>query len=1085
MNENNSETINQALDILKPALSKFVGDTLSRHIGLDNWWKYGIMHKLDEVTKRELPNSGDYDELVGRLNLPVCLKLLAIHKDDYFRQYVPENFFNWLTELGTIRKQWHANHELFDETATARALDTMILIADKIDASTADKLRELKGDKPQPTVQSTQVQQPAQVQPPIVQRQPQPTFDFLPAWRKVITPNPDVTRGEYSQSEWMINLGEVVFRHKDRPEYLEPVEFFSRTYLTGGLKGLLVEVLKRLTNGNGEPVIQLQTAFGGGKTHSLLALHHLFNGEIQPEQSEAVREVLKAANVATLPKVNKVVFVGTWPNPLKSTFWGEITAQLAHVTGNSELNELIRENEQQNVPPGVELMKKIFDAASPCLILIDELVAYAKGLDRDRVDKIVTFCQQLTEAVKLSPRTSLVVTIPQSDAEVGENLGKILFSQVDKVFGRVQSVWKSVSKDEGYEIVRRRLFGHCDTDLREKVCSAFFKMYCDNENDFPTDTRQSDYKARLLSCYPIHPKLFDFLYEKWTTLKNFQKTRGVLRLMAKVIYKLCQDENASAMIMPCDIPLYAEEVNGELTKILNEGNWDAIIDSEIDGNGSKAHNLERNNPRFWNLNAARKISRSIFMGTAPVSKDGVNHGLSENEIRLCTIDPSNVKEIAVFNDALAKLRTNLHFLHSNGEKFWFELNPTLRKTVDDKRERYTDKDIFAEMEARLKSWKVGGQFAAIHFCPKTSADVPDDMTARLVVLSPKNSFDALSAVRDILDNRGTTPRQWKNMLVFIAADGQKIDDMKDDVREYKAWSEVVAEADSLRLDVVQLKEAKIALEAAKKLFTVRLSQAYRYLIYPESDDNANLKLPLHVEEIDCMGEENLSVAAKYFTSNELLASALGGDVLRRQLDTRNFIWNCDAVKVKLLWEYFAKYYYMPRLLNEKVLLDAVKRAVKAKIFALATDVQDGEYFNLQFGDDFDGKVKPENYLVKAAVAQKIFGTDEDTPEVVTEVENVDEVAPVEQTAEPTPVTEAEPLPTKFRMDAKLDKLRLTKNLNSCARDVLAPLLNLPNVKANIRLVVELSIPEGVPTETKKLVEDLCDDKHISDFTFDD
>ena len=364
------------------------------------------------------------------------------------------------------------------------------------------------------------------------------------------------------------------------------------------------------------------------------------------------------------------------------------------------------------------------------------------------------------------------------------------------------------------------------------------------------------------------------------------------------------------------------------------------------------------------------------------------------------------------------------------------------------------------------------------------ADVPDDMTARLVVLSPKNSFDALSAVRDILDNRGTTPRQWKNMLVFIAADGQKIDDMKDDVREYKAWSEVVAEADSLRLDVVQLKEAKIALEAAKKLFTVRLSQAYRYLIYPESDDNANLKLPLHVEEIDCMGEENLSVAAKYFTSNELLASALGGDVLRRQLDTRNFIWNCDAVKVKLLWEYFAKYYYMPRLLNEKVLLDAVKRAVKAKIFALATDVQDGEYFNLQFGDDFDGKVKPENYLVKAAVAQKIFGED-DTPEVVTEVENVDEVAPVEQTAEPTPVTEAEPLPTKFRMDAKLDKLRLTKNLNSCARDVLAPLLNLPNVKANIRLVVELSIPEGVPTETKKLVEDLCDDKHISDFTFDD
>lgn len=1077
MNEKNHDTVSLALDILRPALSQFVGRTLSRHIGLDNWWKYGVMHKLDEVSKRSLPSTGVYNELVNRLNLPVCLKLLEIHKQDYFLQYVPENFFNWLTELGTIRKQWHEQPEFFDDTTTARALDTMILIADKIDAAAADKLRELKGDKPKPQVQQQQ------------QYQPQPTTpQLLYPWRSVITPNPDVTQGEYRQSDWMVNLGNVIFKREGRPEYLEPVEFFSRTYLTHGLKGLLVKVLQRLTSGKGEPVIQLKTAFGGGKTHSLLALHHLFNGKIQPEQSEAVSEVLKAVNVATLPKVNKVVFVGTWPNPLKSTFWGEITAQLAHVTGNKELNELIRENEQRKIPPGVELMKKIFAAASPCLILIDELVAYAKGLDRDQVDKIVTFCQQLTEAVKSSPRTALVVTIPQYEREVGENLGKILFSQVEKVFGRVESVWRSVSKDEGYEIVRRRLFGHCKTDLREKVCAAFFKMYCDNENDFPADIRQSDYKKRLLSCYPIHPKLFDFFYEKWTNLENFQKTRGVLRLMAKVVYNLLKKENRSAMIMPCDIPLYAEDVNGELTKLLEaKGNWDAIVNSEIDGSSSRSYKLDDLNNRFLNLQPARKISRSIFMGTAPVQNVGELQGLTKNEIRLCTIDPSNVKEIAVFDDALSKLRTNLHYLHSQDEKFWFAVNPTLRKTVDDKRERYTDKDIFAEMEARLKSWKVGGQFAAVYVCPKTSADVPDDMTARLVVLSPKKSFDAESVTREFLDCRGSALREYKNMLMFLAADGDKLDAMKDDVREYKAWSEVYNDRRILRLDVVQIEEVERNLASATKDFTIKLSQAYCRLIYPESDDNANLTLPLHVDKFECTAENNISVAYDKFTGKnindiKILFTALGGDALRREIDKRNFIWQGDAVNIKQLWEYFAKYYYMPRLLNEKVLLDAVKRAVKAKIFALAADKN---LSDLQFGDDFDGKVKPENFLVKAAVAQKHFGTDKDTPEVVTEPETDDEPAPVEQTAEPTAVNDAEPLPTKFRMDVKLDNLRLNKKFNPCAREVLPHILNLPNIKANIRLVVDITVPEGVPAETKKLVEDLCGEHDISGFSFDD
>lgn len=173
---------------------------------------------------------------------------------------------------------------------------------------------------------------------------------------------------------------------------------------------------------------------------------------------------------------------------------------------------------------------------------------------------------------------------------------------------------------------------------------------------------------------------------------------------------------------------------------------------------------------------------------------------------------------------------------------------------------------------------------------------------------------------------------------------------------------------------------------------------------------------------------------------------------------------------------------MPRLLNENVLLDAIKRGVSNESFALAADVKNGEYVDLQFGDDFGGQVKPENFLVKASVAKKLLGMDEEPPEVVTEVEAVEEPAPVEQTAKPSP--EAEPLPKKFRMDVKLDNLRLNKKFTPCAREVLPHILNLPNVKANIRLVVDISIPEGVPTDIKEIVESNWIDLEITGFSFD-
>ena len=212
----------------------------------------------------------------------------------------------------------------FDDAATIRALDTMALIAETFDEEAAQRLRAMWSARLQPDKPVA-----AQVQENF---SPPPLGNLRP-WRDVIEPHPDVARGEFRQAEFALNLSDIL-RNKGRVEYTDPAEFFARTYLTGGLKNLLVEVLKRLSSGNGEPVVQLKTPFGGGKSHSLLALYHLFGG-IRAEQSAAVREILSAANVAQLPKVHTAVIVGTWENPLSSTLWGELAKQLARATGKN------------------------------------------------------------------------------------------------------------------------------------------------------------------------------------------------------------------------------------------------------------------------------------------------------------------------------------------------------------------------------------------------------------------------------------------------------------------------------------------------------------------------------------------------------------------------------------------------------------------------------------------------------------------------------------------------------------------------------------------------------------------------------
>ncbi|HOK48085.1 MAG TPA: DUF499 domain-containing protein, partial [Bryobacteraceae bacterium] len=448
------------------------------------------------------------------------------------------------SELRDVRNRW-AHQKAFSTDDAYRAIDSVsrLLSAVSADVETIEQMKaEILRVKFEEQVRSQRRKEADAA----VKGQP---VAGLKPWREIVTPHPDVASGRYQQAEFAADLWQV-FLNEGPDEYREPVEFFRRTFITEGLQKLLSNALVRLAGQGGDPVVELQTNFGGGKTHSMLALYHLFSG-LPAGQLPGLEAVTQMAGVSQPPRVRRAVLVGNRISPadvhrkpdgtVVRTLWGELAWQL----GGKEGYEMVRTADEKGVSPG-DTLRQLFKKYEPCLILIDEWVAYARqlynksDLPAGDFDAHFTFAQTLSESAKLASKTLLVVSIPASQNEIGGEGGQAALERLKNVIERVETSWRPASAEEGFEIVRRRLFQPItDPDLfvaRDTVVRAFIDEYRKNLQEFPSEASKGDYERRMKAAYPIHPELFDRLYNDWSTLDKFQRTRGVLRLMAAVIH---------------------------------------------------------------------------------------------------------------------------------------------------------------------------------------------------------------------------------------------------------------------------------------------------------------------------------------------------------------------------------------------------------------------------------------------------------------------------------------------------------------------------------------------------------------------
>jgi len=1039
------------------------------------------------------------------------LRLMWEAWNDYFARTLGRAERTLVNEIRDWRNKW-AHNEQFASDDADRALDSIARLLGAVSASQADDVNRMKLELRRLVFDEQVRNEKRKAGGTLIEAA---SAGVIKPWREVVTPHADVASGRYQQAEfaadlWQVHLGE------GSDEYLKPEEFFRRTFLTESLRQLLVGGVRRLSGQGGDPVVQLQTNFGGGKTHSMLALYHLVSGT-PADRMPGVDAIVSDAGVDALPRARVAVLVGTKISPgspvtkpdgtVVRTLWGELAYQL----GGAEALARIAADDANATSPG-DALRALFNDYGPCLVLIDEWVAYARqlhdapDLPGGTFETQFTFAQALTEAARAARNCLLVISLPASDTggasphaqaddvEVGGIRGREALDRLRNVVGRVESSWRPASAEEGFEIVRRRLFEPLAGDeayrQRNVTAQAFAELYQSQKDEFPSECRTSDYERRIQAAYPIHPEIFDRLYTDWSTLVKFQRTRGVLRLMAAVIHSLWEKGDRAPLILPSTVPIDDPRVQFELTRYLSD-NWVPILEKDVDGPSSLPLSIDGQIPNLGKFSATRRVARTIYLGSAPTA-DVAQRGIEDRRVTLGCAMPGERPE--VFGDALRRLAAAATYLYQEGTRYWYSTQPTVTKLADDRAQELTRKpDLVHEELVKRLELELGhrprddrrrGDFAAIYLLPRNGADVPDDLDTRLVVLDVEQPYvrgggAAEAAAKAILESRGSAPRLYRNTLVYLAADSARVQDLQDAIRRYLAWQSILV--DKLELTPSQVRQAQEQRDAADSTVVARLPETYQWLLTPSQSTPS---APLQWLATRLSGADGLAArASRRLKADDLLVATLGPTIVRKYLDEVPLWRGKEHVAVRQLVEDFAQQLYLPRVAGPAVLADSLQRGVasmlwEADTFAYAESFDEtaGRYRGLRAGelspitrDDIGLVVQPQ--VARHQIDAETAPPPAPEPQALPTGEPAVEFAlpPSDSaTAEPTDVLRPVQ-PRRYHATVRLDPARLGRDAGQIGEEVLAHLAGMAGAEVTVTLDIAARFPGGASEQVVRTV----------------
>ena len=684
------------------------------------------------------------------------------------------------------------------------------------------------------------------------------TSEILKPWYAVATPHEDIREGRLAEAIFAADIWAVV--QGTAPDvYLDAEEFFRKTYLTAGLSTVIQRVAGALGDGGdtGDRIISLQTTFGGGKTHTLVALLHLARHAPRLKDSPHAADLRKTVGRRLPDKTTGVaVFTNQTCDATQGrkvadgvhlrTLWGELAYQL----GGQALYERVRANdESQRVPQG--LFFDILKAASPCLILLDELADYCVGAaavpvgDTSLADQTVSFIQQLTESAQQVPGAVLVATLPASKYEVAQSeKGQEAFVTLEKRFQRLGADVKPVADQEIYEVVRARLFEsitpELEPDYPARVARAYQGMYASHANEVPSEAAKNTYREQIQRAYPFHPLLIDALYTRWGSHPDFQRTRGVLRLLASIVGDLWKGRQGNTrtqhLIQPCDVRWSVDAVQAALTRLWGPG-YESVAAADVIGERSNSGVFDEERGGDYRSEAiGRGLASAILLGS--FGGQGGRSGFSSKDLKqACSRHGLNWN----YSDgALLELENRCFYLHtatagSLGKRYWFGTKPTLNKLVVQYRQQIASRDFGEEIMESIRTEAHKGAMAGATWrvLVNPAEDLPEQRSLTLLILPPlvawEENADAKAAIQErvksISVKCGGKERLYRNTLIFLAGTARGLNKLRQVYQQQAALEGVRADYWD-QLDDEQRGDLRKRLDTARQATFDALGPAY-------------------------------------------------------------------------------------------------------------------------------------------------------------------------------------------------------------------------------------------------------------------
>ena len=781
----------------------------------------------------------------------------------------------------------------------------------------------------------------------------------LPAWFNVVVPQSDIRDGVLDESIFAANIEEVA--SGTAPVVYQDIRyFFECTYVTEGIKELIRRVVQALNGQESQNrVISLQTGFGGGKTHSLISLYHVVKDSSTFKRLDTASSILEPQDMPQFDHARVAVFTQNTVSVVDGhkvsddiithTLWGELAWQL----GGPEGYERVRNADIQMVAPTAQDIKPIIEGASPALILIDELADYCNRASGKVVGsgtlftQTNSFIQTLTEVVASVPKTVLICTLPASAREVASSeIGQEILSALETRVVRVGSSVKPVDDEEIYEVVRRRLFDRITNyDVIEQVARKYKDMYHNRRDSLPAEADRVAYVERIKKSYPFHPELIDLFHIRWGSDSKFQRTRGVLRLLASIVKDLWSRKSSlagtQALIQTSDVRLEnLPTLQSQITSLMGS-QWDSVMHADVFGTISNAYKLDEQNVgnHIGEYHLATAVTTTVLMASIGSSSQ---RGLTLKQLKLCLLKPDAFQHIDI-DSTVNQLENVVHYMYKSSiggeQSFWFQSKPNINILVNQAKGDVKEEEVNAEIMRMVK--QSVANLGQVKVLVDPTGDVPEQKQLTFVVMHPKYtvaaggdvSRSAQYAIKQMAQMKGSSQRVYRNTMLFLVCSeaGKAALSMK--LREYLACDKIMTEYSS-QLDQDQRKDIadrkRMSGDAAKE----QLIHAYNTVVKCERDT-------LRTQEISTFATD----FAAQITVKTLSELHENGVVLRKiglNIINRNGLMPTieKPVKVNELYEAFLRFDDKPMILNVDAVKDTVNRYCEEGMWNVGTGEPD-------------------------------------------------------------------------------------------------------------------------------------------------